>query len=122
VDTYGVLPIAGAPHIPGDTVRVGQICLDGDGGERFLSDEAFGDFRSLSIELVGAMGGLTQEDKTCLANALQQRVIISSSSSERVGALANTVDYRRGHAFHVSCSLALSPTDSSAPAIAGDKA
>jgi hypothetical protein len=101
----GALPVANTPYIPGDAVRVWPIGLDSDGGKRFLSDEPFGDFSPFPIELVCAMGRLTQGHKTCLTNALHQRVAICGRSAEGVGAPTHTIDQSCGHLFYAPAVL-----------------
>jgi len=55
----GVLVPALKPHILAYAIRIRPVCLDGDCGESFFCDQAFGNLSAQAIELVSPVTGFS---------------------------------------------------------------
>jgi len=78
----GLVIAARAAHVAVDAVRVGPICLDGDGREPFFLDQPARDNRALAIELVRAVCGFAEQDETCIADPVEQVIVVGPVSRE----------------------------------------
>ena len=71
-----------APHESVDAVGVGPVALDGDRGEPLLGDQPLRDLGARTVELVGSVGRLADQDEARLRRPLEQRVVVRGRSGE----------------------------------------
>ena len=64
-----------------DAVGVRPVALDADGGKVFLEDQPLRDRRTLGVELVRPVRRLANQDKTRVANELEERVIVAGAAA-----------------------------------------
>ena len=58
--------------------------LRGDRGEPLLGYQAPGDLGSVLVEVMGAMGGLAEQNKLGISDEVEQRLVVAFGPIERV--------------------------------------
>ncbi len=97
----GVAVVREPHHVAVHPVRVRPVGFGRDGVEAELVDQPAGDPCPLPVEVVGSVGGLTDEDEVLGPDEVQQRVVVVRRARDRVGGgrdgRARCTVGRRGH-------------------------
>ena len=80
------------PDISIHPVRIGPVAFDRHRAKAAFDDQLFCDGRAGRIELMGAMRRFTNENKSGVADAIEQRIIIERSSIDWMCIFANIFD------------------------------
>ena len=75
-----------------DAIRIRPICFDRNRVETFFRNQALGNLCAQSIELMGAMRGFSNQNKTRVADHVEQRIEICRFSRQRLCRAADCVN------------------------------
>ena len=78
-------------------VGIRPVGLSGNALETFFRNQPFGDLRAPAVELMRAVRGFADQDKSGIPNKLKQRIVIVHSSAQRYGRVADGLQGFRSH-------------------------
>ena len=78
---HGIDVVASAAHIAVHPVGVRPVGLHRNRSEVSLGDKPLCDLGALAIELVGAVGGFTQQCEACFADSSDERIVVTRGSA-----------------------------------------
>ena len=103
----GIDVLAEALHVAVDAVGVGPVRFDGDGAEAFLANETLSDQCAVAVELMGSVGGFSDEYEASISDEVEQAVVVCRRAGQGMSSIPHQVDrYGKSRVLHTPIHLA----------------
>ena len=84
-----------------DAICVRPVGFDGDCHKLFFPDQPFRDLSALLVKLMRAMRCLSDQNKSCVADPIQERIVVMSCAGERMRRTAYALNVWRSQGSHM---------------------